>query len=90
MESKRQKELLEILSEAVSDVEKGDEISTEFARVLFPPKRKEYELTYFGKKSKQSIISQTLLRPFNLIVPLVKPDKTSGLTKSFSVIICKF
>lgn len=71
MESKRQKELLEILSEAVSDVEKGDEISTEFARVLFPPKRKEYELTYFGKESKQSIISQTFAAPIQL-------DRTFG------------
>lgn len=71
MESKRQKELLEILSEAVSDVEKGDEISTEFSRILFPPKRKEYELTYFGKESEQSIISQTFAAPIQL-------DRTFG------------
>lgn len=71
MESKRQKELLEILSEAVSDVEKGNEISTEFSRILFPPKRKEYELTYFGKESEQSIISQTFAAPIQL-------DRTFG------------
>lgn len=71
MENARQKKLLEILSEAVSDVEKGNEISTEFARILFPPERKEYELTYFGKESEQSIISQTFAAPIQL-------DRTFG------------
>lgn len=71
MENKRQKELLEILSEAELAVEKGDEISTEFSRILFPPERKEYELNYFGKESEQNIISQTFAAPIQL-------DRTFG------------
>lgn len=72
MNLERQKKLLEVLFEAQKSVENGNEISTEFARVLFPPERKEYELTYFGKESKQSIISQTFASPIQL-------DRTFGI-----------
>lgn len=63
MDNNRQKELLELLTQAHEEVMKGNEVSTEFARVLFPPARKEYELTYYGKESEQAIISQTFAVP---------------------------
>lgn len=63
MDNNRQKELLELLAKAQEEVMSGNEVSTEFARVLFPPARKEYELTYYGKEGEQSIISQTFAVP---------------------------
>lgn len=63
MENNRQKELLALLAQAQEEVMNGNEVSTEFARVLFPPARKEYELTYYGKESEQAIISQTFAVP---------------------------
>lgn len=63
MDNNRQKELLELLAQAQEEVLNGNEVSTEFARVLFPPARKEYELTYYGKESEQAIISQTFAVP---------------------------
>lgn len=63
MDNNRQKELLELLAKAQEEVMSGKEVSTEFARVLFPPARKEYELTYYGKESEQAIISQTFAVP---------------------------
>ncbi|VGV31160.1 site-specific DNA-methyl transferase [Streptococcus pyogenes] len=63
MDNNRQKELLELLAQAQEEVMNGNEVSTEFARVLFPPARKEYELTYYGKECEQSIISQTFAVP---------------------------
>lgn len=63
MENNRQKELLALLAQAQEEVMNGNEVSTEFARVLFPPARKEYELTYYGKESEQAIISQTFAAP---------------------------
>lgn len=63
MDNNRQKELLELLAQAQEEVMDGNEVSTEFARVLFPPSRKEYELTYYGKESEQAIISQTFAVP---------------------------
>lgn len=71
MEKDRQRQLMEVLSEAQADVANGEEISTEFSRILFPPERKEYELTYFGKESEQSIISETFAAPIQL-------DRTFG------------
>lgn len=63
MDNNRQKELLELLAQAQEEVMNGNEVSMEFARVLFPPARKEYELTYYGKEGEQSIISQTFAVP---------------------------
>lgn len=63
MDNNRQKELLELLNQAQEEVKSGNEVSTEFARILFPPKRKEYELTYYGKESEQAIVSQTFAVP---------------------------
>lgn len=63
MDNNRQKELLELLAQAQEEVMNGNEVSTDFARVLFPPARKEYELTYYGKEGEQSIISQTFAVP---------------------------
>lgn len=63
MDNIRQKQLLELLAQAQEEVMNGNEVSTEFARVLFPPSRKEYELTYYGKESEQAIISQTFAAP---------------------------
>lgn len=51
------------MAQAQEEVLNGNEVSTEFARVLFPPARKEYELTYYGKESEQAIISQTFAVP---------------------------
>ena len=63
MDNNRQKVLLELLAQAQEEVMNGNEVSTEIARVLFPPARKEYELTYYGKESEQAIISQTFAVP---------------------------
>lgn len=63
MDFKRKEELLQILLEAQSEVENGNEISTEYARVLFPPERKEYELTYYGKTNESTVIGQTFSAP---------------------------
>lgn len=40
MDNNRQKELLELLAQAQEEVMNGNEVSTEFARVLFPPHEK--------------------------------------------------
>lgn len=63
MDNARKKKLLQLLSEAQNYVGNGDELPTDFARILFPPERKEYELTYYGKEQTQAIISQTFAAP---------------------------
>lgn len=63
MNQERKQELLRIIEMARNDIEKNEELSTEYARVLFPPERKEYELTYYGKESVQQVISHTYAAP---------------------------
>lgn len=54
---------LQVLEEAKKYVEKGEDIPNEFCRILFPPEKREYELMYYGKESKESIISNTMPMP---------------------------
>ncbi len=63
MNEERKRQLLALLDEAQKVVQNGQEISTEYARVLFPPERREYELTYYGKESKEQVIAQTYAAP---------------------------
>lgn len=63
MNEERKLQLLRVLDEARNVVNSGQEISTEFARILFPPERREYELTYYGKETKEQIIARTYAAP---------------------------
>ncbi len=49
----------------------GEEISPEWARVLFPPEKREYELVYHGKEREEDIIADTLAVP-------LQPVRTFG------------
>jgi len=56
MTPEQREELLRLL-------EKGEEISPEWARILFPPEKREYELVYYGKDREEDIIADTLAVP---------------------------
>lgn len=45
----------------------GDDISTEWARILFPPEKREYELVYHGKDREEDIIANTLAVPLQRV-----------------------
>src|SRR3989338_340247 len=49
----------------------GEEISPEWARILFPPGKREYELVYYGKDRAEDIIADTLAVP-------LQPVRTFG------------
>jgi hypothetical protein len=46
---------------------KGEEISPEWARILFPPEKREYELVYHGKDREEDIIADTLAVPLQAV-----------------------
>ena len=52
-------------------LESGEELSPEWARVLFPPEKREYELIYHGKDREEDIIAETLAVP-------LQPVRTFG------------
>jgi len=49
----------------------GEEISPEWARVFFPPEKREYELVYYGKDREEDIVADTLAVP-------LQPVRTFG------------
>jgi len=57
--------------ELIRLLEAGEEISPEWARVLFPPEKREYELVYYGKDREEDIIADTLAVP-------LQPVRTFG------------
>jgi site-specific DNA-methyltransferase (adenine-specific)/adenine-specific DNA-methyltransferase len=57
--------------ELVRLLEQGEEISPEWARILFPPEKREYELVYHGKEREEDIIADTLAVP-------LQPVRTFG------------
>lgn len=81
MDIHRKGQLLQLLAQAQESVENGEEISTEYARILFPPDRKEYELTYFGKANEQEIISQTFAAPIQVDRQFGEKDSSNWINK---------
>lgn len=52
-------------------LKKGEDLSPEWARILFPPEKREYELVYHGKEREEDILAN------KLAVPL-QPVRTFG------------
>lgn len=62
---------LEQRQEIIRLLEHGEEISPEWARILFPPEKREYELVYHGKEREEDILANTLAVP-------LQPVRTFG------------
>ena len=45
----------------------GEEISSEWGRVLFPPEKREYELVYYGKEREEDILANTMAVPLQAV-----------------------
>ena len=54
---------LEALEIARTYIENNEEIPNDLSRILFPPGKREYELTYWGKESREQILSATIPVP---------------------------
>lgn len=54
---------LQALEIAREYIENNQEIPYELSRILFPPEKREYELIYWGKESKQEILSNIIPVP---------------------------
>jgi hypothetical protein len=49
--------------EIIRRLQQGEELSPEWARILFPPEKREYELVYHGKEREEDIIANPLAVP---------------------------
>ncbi|TVM04423.1 MAG: site-specific DNA-methyltransferase [Candidatus Brocadia sp. WS118] len=63
--------------EIIRLLEKGEELSPEWARILFPPEKREYELVYHGKEREEDILANTLAVP-------LQPVRTFGSNGDWS------
>jgi hypothetical protein len=57
--------------ELIRLLKQGEEISPEWARILFPPEKREYELVYHGKEREEDLLANTLAVP-------LQPVRTFG------------
>lgn len=48
-------------------LQQGEELSPEWARILFPPEKREYELVYHGKEREEDIMANTLAVPLQKV-----------------------
>jgi len=55
----------------IHSLQKGEDLSPEWARILFPPEKREYELVYHGKEREEDILGNTLAVP-------LQPVRTFG------------
>jgi len=53
----------------------GEELDPEWARTLFPPEKREYELVYHGKDREEDIIADTLAIPLQAVRTFGKNGK---------------
>jgi site-specific DNA-methyltransferase (adenine-specific)/adenine-specific DNA-methyltransferase len=49
--------------ELIRLLQQGEDIAPEWARILFPPEKREYELVYHGKEREEDILANTLAVP---------------------------
>jgi len=61
--------------EIVRLLEKGEELSPEWARIIFPPEKREYELVYHGKETEGDILANTLAVPLQPVRTFGKSGK---------------
>jgi len=57
--------------EIIRLLEQDEELSPEWARILFPPEKREYELVYHGKEREEDVLTNTLAVP-------LQPVRTFG------------
>lgn len=53
--------------EIIRLLQSGEEPSAEWARILFPPEKREYELVYYGKEREQEVVAETLSVPLQKV-----------------------
>lgn len=50
----KQQQQIDLLKRAIDFAEQGKEIPADWAKVIFPSEKREYELSYYGKQTAES------------------------------------
>lgn len=62
--------------ELIRLLRQGEDISPEWARILFPPEKREYELVYHGKEREEDIRADTMAVPLQPVRTFGKNGKS--------------
>jgi DNA methylase len=62
--------------ELIRLLQQGEDIAPEWARVLFLPEKREYELVYHGKEREEDILANTLAVPLQPVRTFGKNDES--------------
>src|SRR3990172_7758718 len=61
----------ELRQAVIEKLRNGEDLPVDWARFLFPPEKREYELVYHGKEREEDILANTLAVP-------LQPVRTFG------------
>lgn len=53
----------ELRQRVIQALQRGEDLPSDWARELFPPEKREYELVYYGKEREEDIIAGTMAVP---------------------------
>lgn len=53
----------ELRQRVIQALQRGEDLPSDWARELFPPEKREYELVYYGKEREEDIIAATMAVP---------------------------
>ncbi|MGD0904993.1 MAG: site-specific DNA-methyltransferase, partial [Terracidiphilus sp.] len=53
--------------EIISRLQHGEELSSDWARIIFPPEKREYELIYYGKERDEDVVANTMAVPLQKV-----------------------
>lgn len=67
MDKDQQQKIYQLLKRGLKMAENGEELPADWARELFPPERREYELIYYGKETEEQILADTMAVPLQPI-----------------------
>src|SRR5919204_4994884 len=62
----------ELRQRVIEKLQHGEDLPAEWARFLFPPEKREYELVYHGKEREEDILANTLAVPLQPVRTLGK------------------
>ena len=57
----------ELRQMVITTLQRGEELPAEWARILFPPEKREYELVYHGKERSEDILANTMAVPLQQV-----------------------
>ena len=74
----KQQQQIDLLKRAIDFAEQGKDIPADWAKVIFPSEKREYELSYYGKQTAEAILSDVDPVPLQEVSNFNTPTNYNG------------